>query len=263
MVLNKVSPKLFNIYVNVLSTSLNEKYIGCCLKDKLVNHLYYADDLVLVYPTASGMNELIQECESFSTEYGLTFNESKTVLLYFKPDNFKINPCTSIKMNGILINVECSCQYLGHMITTKRSDNEDIKRQIRSFHGKANMLLRTFSQCSYHVKLQLFSSYCGSLYTCHLWCNYTVKQHREIRVAYNNVLEDWWVMRNFVVRVACLWRIEVTIDTRIRRLVYGFYQRLNVSENFLVKCVVNSSAWLSSKLYAHWNKCLYVSQIIL
>ena len=52
-------------------------------------------------------------------------------------------------------------------------------------------------------------------------------------------------------------------DTRIRRLVYGFYQRLIVSENSLVKCVVNSSAWLSSKLYANWNKCLYVSQIVL
>ena len=117
-------------------TSLNEKYIGCCLKDKVVNHLYYADDLVLVSPTASGMNELIQECESFSTEYGLKFNESKTVLLYFKPDNFKINPCTSIKMNGTLINVECSCKYLGHMITSKLSDNEDIKRQIRSFMAK-------------------------------------------------------------------------------------------------------------------------------
>ena len=105
-----LSPKLFNIYVNVLTTSLNEKYIGCCLKDKVVNHLYYVDDLVLVSPTASGMNELIQECESLSTEYGLEFNENKPVLVYLKPDNFKINPCTSIKMNGTLINVECSCK---------------------------------------------------------------------------------------------------------------------------------------------------------
>ena len=72
-----LSPELFNIYVDVLSTTLNEKYIGCSLKDKVVNHLYYADDLVLVSPTASGMNELIQEWESFLTEYGLKFNETK------------------------------------------------------------------------------------------------------------------------------------------------------------------------------------------
>ena len=49
-------PKLFNIYVNTLSVSLNEKYIGCCLNGKVLNHLYYADDLVQVSPTASGMN---------------------------------------------------------------------------------------------------------------------------------------------------------------------------------------------------------------
>ena len=32
------------------------------------------------------------------------------------------------------------------MITSKLSDNEDIKRQIRSFYGKANMLLCTILQ---------------------------------------------------------------------------------------------------------------------
>ena len=69
------------------------------------------------------------------------------------------------KMNGALINVECSCKYFGHLIMNKLSVNEDIKGQMRSFYGKANMLLCTASQCSYHVELQLLSSYCGSLYT--------------------------------------------------------------------------------------------------
>ena len=45
-------------------------------------------------------------------------------------------------------------EYLGHMITNKLNDNEDIKGQMWSFYGKAFMILRTFSQYSYHVKLQ-------------------------------------------------------------------------------------------------------------
>ena len=61
-----LSTKWFNVYINTLSVSLNEKYIGCCLNGKVVNHLYYADDLVLVSPTASGMNELLRVCEQFS-----------------------------------------------------------------------------------------------------------------------------------------------------------------------------------------------------
>ena len=39
-----------------------------------------------------------------------------------------LNPCTSIKIIGTLINVEYSCKNLGHMITNKLSDNEDIKK---------------------------------------------------------------------------------------------------------------------------------------
>ena len=61
--------------------SLNEKYIGCCSNGEVVNHIYYADDLVLVSPTASGMNELLRVCEPFSEKFGLKFIEQKTVLL--------------------------------------------------------------------------------------------------------------------------------------------------------------------------------------
>ena len=66
--------QIFNIFINVLSASLKGKYIGCCLKEKVVTHLYYAYDLVLVSLTASVMNEWIQECDNFSTGYGLKFN---------------------------------------------------------------------------------------------------------------------------------------------------------------------------------------------
>ena len=48
-------------------------------------------------------------------------------------------------MNDTVIKTENSCRYLGHMITDGLNDNEDIKRQLRSFYGKANMLLRTIT----------------------------------------------------------------------------------------------------------------------
>ena len=60
-----LSSKLFNIYVNNLNMSLNEKCIACCLNGNVVNYLYHADDLVLLSPTASGMNELLRVCEHF------------------------------------------------------------------------------------------------------------------------------------------------------------------------------------------------------
>ena len=41
--------------------------------------------------------------------------------------------------------------------------------------------------CSDHVKCTLFRSFCTSLYTCQLWCNYKSESIRKLFVAYNNV----------------------------------------------------------------------------
>ena len=177
------------------------------------------------------------------------------------PEKLKIS---SVMMNDTIIKMESSCRYLGHMITDGLDDNEDIKRQLRSFYGKANMLLRTFNYCSADVKKTIVSSYCGSLFTCHLWCNYTVQQYRQMHVAYNNIFRR--LMGYHIFCSASGMFVENRIDNfdaRIRRLVYGFYQRLMCSGNSLVNCVMNSSTWLSSDLYRNWNKCLYVSEMVL
>ena len=54
-----LSPKFINIYVDVLSQQLNKVMVGCCMNGKVINHLYYADDLVLLSPSAHGMQKLL------------------------------------------------------------------------------------------------------------------------------------------------------------------------------------------------------------
>ena len=45
-----LSSHFFNIYVDNLSERLNKYNIGCILRNQLLNHLMYADDLVLISP---------------------------------------------------------------------------------------------------------------------------------------------------------------------------------------------------------------------
>ena len=40
-----LSPYLFNIYMDQLSVKLNQLDIGCCIGDKCLNNLMYADDI--------------------------------------------------------------------------------------------------------------------------------------------------------------------------------------------------------------------------
>ena len=86
------------------------------------------------------------------------------------------------------------------------------------------MLLRTFGSCSYVVKHQLFMSYCGSMYTAFLWCDFTQKKYRQLEVAYNNVFRRYCSASSILVD----YRTD-RFDARICKLVYGFRERLQIS----------------------------------
>ena len=42
-----LSPYLFKIYIDYLSVNLNACRVGCSVGNELINHLMYADDLVI------------------------------------------------------------------------------------------------------------------------------------------------------------------------------------------------------------------------
>ena len=175
-----ISIKIFVIYVDVVIQRLTSKPVGCSFNGKIINHLYYADDLVLIVPSLNGMQKLIIECESFANKYGLKYNDLKSVLLFFKPVGFSLNPFLSMCLNDVPIPIETSCRYLGHIITNNLIDNKDIRRQLGCYYGRSNMLLCTFGACSYNVKLHLFM------------CKYTGKQYYQVEIACNNVLRRFF-----------------------------------------------------------------------
>ena len=139
--------------------------------------------------------------------------------------------------------------------------NNNITAMKYSQQTCAHLLWSIFYIWSHFCK---FSSWMMSDNACHLWCNYTVRQYRQMHVAYNNVFRRQMGYHKFCSTSGMFVENRIdNFDARIRRLVYGFYQRLMCSGNSLVNCVMNSSAWLSSDLYRNWNKCLYVSEMVL
>ncbi len=62
--------------------------------------------------------------------------------------------------------------YLGHIIDTDLNDEKDIFRQRKKIYQQGNAIIRKFYMCSIDVKLNLFKTYCTSMYTAHLWCRY-------------------------------------------------------------------------------------------
>ena len=54
-----LSPYLFNVYMDDLSSLLNCCNTGCVSGDTIINHLMYAEDLVLISLSATGITELL------------------------------------------------------------------------------------------------------------------------------------------------------------------------------------------------------------
>ena len=52
-----LSPRLFTVYVDALSKSLKQSNVGCHFYSICVNHLFYADDSVLMAPSLSLLND--------------------------------------------------------------------------------------------------------------------------------------------------------------------------------------------------------------
>ena len=72
-----LSPILFTVYLDSLIRTLKQRNIGCKIGNKFLGVFGYADDLTLLCPTLSGLQEMLHLCEDFAKNYNILFNASK------------------------------------------------------------------------------------------------------------------------------------------------------------------------------------------
>ena len=78
-----LSPKIFTIYMDELIQRLRARDIGCNILDLFLACLLYADDMCLIAPTRSAMQELLDICVEFCNEFCLSFNTKKSRVMIF------------------------------------------------------------------------------------------------------------------------------------------------------------------------------------
>ena len=96
-----MSPYLFNVYVDELSGNLNSQHKGCYVGDVCVNHLSYADDMVLMAPSIKALQALINTCASFASDNDILYNTSKTVCMTVWPKKLRYRPNPLFYLNGV------------------------------------------------------------------------------------------------------------------------------------------------------------------
>ncbi|CAL4256103.1 unnamed protein product, partial [Meganyctiphanes norvegica] len=73
-----LSPRLFNVFINDLLSSLKSNKNGVRIHDFKLSVIAYADDINLFSTTTTGLQKLMNICESYATKWRMKFNPTKT-----------------------------------------------------------------------------------------------------------------------------------------------------------------------------------------
>ena len=105
----------------------------------------------------------------------------------------------------------------------------------------------------------MFKSYCSSLYTSSLWCNYRSESLRKLCVAYNNVFRKiTFLPRDCSASLMFATRDLPTCKILIRKHAYIFMKSVAESRNVILHSIVRSDSLFTSPLWQHWRNLLYV-----
>ena len=121
-----------------------------------------------------------------------------------------------------------------------------------------NVMLRKFNFCQIDTKIELFRSYCSSIYCSSLWYNYTQESMRRLRVCHNHILR-----RIFnVPRYSSASQLFVSnnlrnINVLRRNCIYSLKQRIQSSNHILLIALRESDAYINFRLNAEWDRMLY------
>ena len=207
--------------------NLNACRVGCCVGNELINHLMYADDLVIMAPSVAGLSKLLRICELFGASHDMIFNQKKSASLYFISKTLKGAHLPNVYLNGEVILQVDSVKYLGHNLTNELHDDIDIRRQCRAINVRGNILFRKFHMCSVSVKLNILKMNIG-------------------------------LSKFESTSATCAITNTQCCQSVIRNLVYKFVCRLDKSKNTIVKALLSSSIVYSSRVRSHWRGLLYV-----
>ena len=160
------SPQLFSVYIDGLIRELRRSGHGFCLDTFFYGCLGYADDLLLLSASRSGLQSMVNICEKFADRKSLVFStnidpvKSKTKCIIFAKK--KISGVTPILLNGDPLPWVMEVKHLGNILQSDNSMQKDCVTKRGTFIGKVNSFLQEFSlPWTKHIYLIESVSGCG------------------------------------------------------------------------------------------------------
>ena len=158
---------------------LKNSKLGCRIQNCFFGCFGYADDLLLLSASRSGLQSMVKIAEDFAKSRSLKFStnadpkKSKTKCLVFSKHVRARQDILPILLNQDPLPWVDTVKHLGNKLESDNSMRQDIAMKKGNFIGKVNSLSQEFHFASPDVLLKVIDTYCTSFHGSGLWDLYS------------------------------------------------------------------------------------------
>ena len=252
-----LSPYLFNLYMDNLSYKLNDCGVGCVVNLVLVNHLAYADDMILIAPSRRALQVLLNTCSVYAAHHDIIYSTEKSFCMICWPKRFLYKFIPDFFLQNDKLDFVNEYKYLGVLFNDKINDDAEICKRMRNIYATGNMVCRKFANCTNNCKILMFKTFFSQIYCCSLWASYKLASYSKAKIAHNDIFRSLLQVPRYESASALFANNRVSnLDAVVRSSYYSLMCRVKSSANIIVAALCNSEARLHSRLWERWSAAL-------
>ena len=156
----------FGSYIDPLLQQLRSSGFGCRIGLHWYGAFAYADDVILLSPTITGLQKMVDICQNHSQEYDLMFSsdpdpaKSKTICIAFNcPDKESL---ANINLDGNGLPWKSFAKHIGNILHEDGTMDKDVQTKRAAFIDRCQNLNNEFealpSECQVTM-LRIYNSH--------------------------------------------------------------------------------------------------------
>ena len=238
-----ISPTLWCVYCEDLIAELRTLGLGCRMFDIFVGVTVYADDVILLAPSRSALQEMLKVTENFAKNHNIVFstnadpNKSKSKCILFSGKKEEHRYPAPLMLSGKSLPWVKSAVHLGHELRQECNMEHDTWTARAKFIDKSVSVRDMFGFARPAEVLSATVTYCCDFYGSNLWDLYGLRAEQCFR-AWTTAVKLAWDMP----RTTHTWLVDNLLSCklasareRVLANYVGFINRLGNSASWEVR----------------------------